>query len=67
MLKEVRHELLMLHFLWPGFKFKSNKNMTTKNMAYRGEHRSAIGMGDDFCSVTIKPYFSPRAGSDKFR
>ena len=67
MLKEVRHELLMLHSVWPGFKFKSNKNMTTKRMAYRGEHRSAIGMGDDFGSVTIKRYFSPRAGSDKFR
>ena len=33
MLKEVRHELLMLQFLWPRFKFKSNKNMTTKHMA----------------------------------
>ena len=73
MLKEVRHELLMLHSVWPGFKFKSNKNMTTKRMAYRGEHRSAIGVVDDFRSVTITPYLSPRryfthrAGSDKFR
>ena len=67
MSKEVRHELSMLHSVWPGFKTKSNKNMTTKHMAYRGVHRSAIGMGDDFRSVTTKPYFSPRAGSDKFR
>ena len=28
MLTKVRHELLMLHFLWLGFKFKSNKNKT---------------------------------------
>ena len=50
----------MLHFLWLGFKFKSNKTMTTKHMAQRGEHRSAIGLADDFRSVTITPCLSPR-------
>ena len=39
-------------------------------MAQRGENRSAIGVADEFHSVTIKPYLSSRrnctrAGSGK--
>ena len=49
----------MLHFLWLGFKFKSNKTMTTKHGVKMGTPLRDR-RGGRLRSVTITPCFSSR-------
>ena len=48
----------MSQFLSYTLNIRLSKNITRGHMAQRREHRSAIGMADDFHSVTIKPNLS---------
>ena len=51
---------LMSQFLNYTLNIRLSKNITRGHMAQRREHHSAIGMADNFHSVTIKPNLSPQ-------